>query len=84
MSEKDVHTEHCCDIHGCKYGYDAFGEKDCTVSTGLKKQSHICEYCSMDHEQYVSDYAGNRADMPVWYEKINGELVKKTIIVVDA
>lgn len=37
-SEKDVHTDHCCIVHGCKYGDDA-----CTVTTGRKKQSASCE-----------------------------------------
>lgn len=42
-SDRDVHTEHCCSIHGCKYGDD-----DCTVAGGAKKQSSPCEECSMD------------------------------------
>lgn len=38
---KDVHTEHCCFFHGCKYG-----ENDtCPVVTGLKPQSFPCEDC---------------------------------------
>ena len=37
---KDVHTEHCCKFHGCKYGH-----ADCTVETGAKRQSHACESC---------------------------------------
>ncbi|MEE8112719.1 MAG: hypothetical protein V3T23_00050 [Nitrososphaerales archaeon] len=36
----DVHTEHCCYRHGCKYG-----DTDCSVETGRKKQSHPCEEC---------------------------------------
>lgn len=39
---QDVHTEHCCVIHGCKYGDD-----DCTVTTRRKPQSFVCEYCSI-------------------------------------
>lgn len=42
-SEKDVHTEHCCVIHGCKYGKD-----DCPVMNDVKRQSHACESCYMD------------------------------------
>lgn len=38
---KDVHTEHCCIDHGCKYGED----DTCTVVTGQAKQSYGCEYC---------------------------------------
>jgi|15BtaG_2_1085339.scaffolds.fasta_scaffold06105_4 hypothetical protein len=38
----DVHTEHCCSVHGCKYGNR---ENDCTVESGEKRQSFLCEYC---------------------------------------
>ena len=37
----DVHTEHCCVIHGCKYRDD-----NCTVETGQSVQSFPCEDCS--------------------------------------
>lgn len=37
---KDVHTEHCCIRHGCKYGHEF-----CTVTTAKKKQSYPCEIC---------------------------------------
>lgn len=43
---KDVHTEHCCARHGCKYG-----DEDCPVELGLKKQSYLCEWCSEEIEQ---------------------------------
>ncbi len=42
-SHKDVHTEHCCLKHGCKYG-----DGDCPVTTEQKKQSYPCERC---HEE---------------------------------
>ena len=45
--EKDVHTEHCCVIHGCKYGEEGEG---CTVFDCFDLQSHLCESC---------DYEGN-------------------------
>lgn len=38
--KKDVHTEHCCVYHGCKYG-----DEDCTVVTKLAPQSYPCEDC---------------------------------------
>jgi hypothetical protein len=49
-SQKDVHTEHCCLIHGCKYGYDNIGIlfpqfHKCSVTSRLKVQSHPCEDC---------------------------------------
>lgn len=39
-SNKNVHTEHCCFVHGCKYGDD-----DCPVATGKQMQSFPCESC---------------------------------------
>lgn len=39
-----VHTEHCCIIHGCKYGdWDT-----CPVVIQKATQSHRCEDCSME------------------------------------
>jgi hypothetical protein len=38
LSEKDVHTEHCCAHCGCKYGEDDV----CPVVQGYKKQSFPC------------------------------------------
>ena len=36
----DVHTRHCCIIHGCKYG-----DETCTVVTKKETQEGICEDC---------------------------------------
>lgn len=41
---KDVHTEHCCLTHGCKYGKD----EECTVMLGRQPQSFPCEECETD------------------------------------
>lgn len=41
----DVHTEHCCWQHGCEYGGD---ETTCTVLSGLRPQSHMCEQCDTE------------------------------------
>lgn len=41
---KDVHTEHCCIVHGCKYGE----EDTCTVVTKEHPQSYRCERCEQD------------------------------------
>jgi hypothetical protein len=38
--ERDVHTEHCCALHGCKYD-----QYRCTVVTRQKPQSWMCEWC---------------------------------------
>lgn len=51
--DKDVHTEHCCIKHGCKYDVP-----NCTVVTGQKKQSFPCETCEWELERgapYVRD-----------------------------
>lgn len=49
----DVHTEHCCIKHGCKYG-----DETCTVTTGAKTQSFPCHYCHDDKQEIVeaTDY----------------------------
>ena len=39
--EKNVHTEHCCGEHGCKYGDAA-----CHVASGKQEQSFPCEDCA--------------------------------------
>lgn len=39
--DRDTHTQHCCVVHGCKYGD---GEK-CPVVAGEKIQSKKCETC---------------------------------------
>ena len=45
---RDVHTGHCCLLHGCKYGQDEV----CTVTTMKAKQESLCETCSMEGEFY--------------------------------
>lgn len=39
-----VHIEHCCSIHGCKYG----DGKQCSVESGSAQQAHPCEACEYD------------------------------------
>lgn len=45
-SDRDVHTEHCCIHHGCKYCED-----DCPVTSGEKVQSYLCEECVYELEE---------------------------------
>ena len=47
---KDVHTEHCCREHGCKYGDGG----NCTVMSGQKTQSFACEVCDFVNEERQS------------------------------
>jgi len=56
--EGDVHTEHCCIEHGCKYGDD----DACTVASERKPQSFSCVELDCDaveddedNEYYESD-----------------------------
>lgn len=44
--DRDVHTEHCCSKHGCKYN-----DRKCPVVLRKKIQSYLCEYCSNDAEE---------------------------------
>jgi uncharacterized Zn-finger protein len=41
-SQKDIHTEHCCVLHGCHWGQEFY----CTVVKGQKPQSFVCGYCA--------------------------------------
>lgn len=50
----DVHTEHCCVVHGCKYRDD-----NCTVETEQLVQSYPCESC----DEYVNTEV---VDPPDW------------------
>jgi len=66
MSDKCVHTEHCCYEHGCKYG-----DEDCPVETGRKPQSFLCEYCP---ESSGSSWRGSVSDQTlVTYEFIEAK-----------
>jgi len=63
-ARKDVHTEHCCLRHGCKY---MAPQTPCTVESGEKKQSHPCEFCDMENadgvrpalRSFVDDFEGD-------------------------
>jgi hypothetical protein len=54
MSDKCVHTEHCCKKHGCKYI-----DPECPVVLSLKNQSFPCEECSLEDQdpiQYTASF----------------------------
>ena len=59
-ARKDVHTEHCC-LYSCKYG-----DKDCTVVTGLALPSYACEYCNCD--LFNSE---READFDNWWKSLD-------------
>lgn len=67
--EKDVHTEHCCFDHGCKYGDD-----DCPVTSGKKEQSFPCETCDFAGRQ---DFAAVGRVIKMIREGKNPELLTK-------
>jgi len=47
---KDVHTEHCCRFHGCKYG-----KADCTVVAKGALQSYPCEDCNEEQGAQIQE-----------------------------
>lgn len=58
-----VHTEHCCKLHGCKYGYDGYDQYgdedetprgDCPVAAGTKSQSFRCQNCNEEEENWYA------------------------------
>lgn len=51
--EKDVHTEHCCKYHGCKYN-----DENCSVVKGEKRQSVPCESCSDEISEVENHFGG--------------------------
>ena len=56
-NDRDVHTEHCCLEHGCKYGDD-----HCTVTTRKKRQSYPCEWCPHNAIKEMEPLLRARAD----------------------
>jgi len=46
----NVHTEHCCVFHGCKYSYQM-----CPVALGKKVQSYPCEFCDDAEDDQEKD-----------------------------
>jgi hypothetical protein len=55
----DVHTRHCCAIHGCKYCQDDI----CTVTQGLEPQEHPCETCAMEGIFHIIDHTDPDQDV---------------------
>lgn len=49
----DVHTRHCCKLHGCKYGEDEY----CTVLiTSRKGLTGSCQTCFDDQRPLFDEY----------------------------
>ncbi len=48
----DAHDTHCCIVksHGCKYG-----DENCPVANGIRKQVHLCEQCGLETEGYYGE-----------------------------
>jgi hypothetical protein len=45
MANEGTHRTHCCIRHGCKYGYDHYGNVPCPVTSGKLEQEYHCEDC---------------------------------------
>lgn len=50
QQKEQVHADHCCWIHGCKYGDD-----DCPVEAGRVQQQYRCHQCQEDGFESVED-----------------------------
>lgn len=50
LQVKDVHTEHCCRFHGCKYN-----SKDCTVVHKGALQAYPCEDCDAEQGRAIQE-----------------------------
>ena len=84
MSLKDVHTEHCCIIHGCKY----YKDDECSVIQRKAKQSFPCELCTPKQFEIINEtwkrnisinkYIENKIkeikDAYVWIRKNNSSI----------
>lgn len=53
MTIKDVHTRHCCLVHGCKYGED----DDCSVVQGYAVQEQTQCQLGYDYNETCLDRA---------------------------
>jgi hypothetical protein len=58
----EVHVQHCCNIHGCKYG-----KENCPVETNYRAQAHPCEQCTDTIQAYQEDFGHTQ---PKAYKKI--------------
>jgi len=63
LSDRCVHTEHCCVLHGCKYS-----DEDCPVVLRTKRQSYLCEQCDDDHIKDIPDPAHEDYDVLEMHE----------------
>lgn len=68
ISDYKVHVEHCCAIHGCKYGDD-----NCPVAAGKLLQAFLCYDCYEDlRELGVSDIS--KADVATKWSQIKNKM----------
>lgn len=71
---RDVHTEHCCKEHGCKYGSD---DRACTVANGTP-QSFPCEQCEIDNDTIMKplyNYAGKQTETNIKENPTMGDML---------
>lgn len=65
-------STHCCDIHGCKYGYD-----DCPVVLKQVKQEYPCEDCSFEYGYASAYYTQDEITKELIYHMSDSEKIKK-------
>ncbi len=56
---KDVHTEHCCAEHGCKYR-----DRECTVVTGTLPATYECEDCIDEEDRLIESDLQRKWNVP--------------------
>ena len=81
-TNKNVHTEHCCAKHGCKYGEDA----TCPVVAGRSSQSYPCEHCDEDMPAGIANVILSWPDVKTMTrEALESELVllRQTVVRAD-
>jgi hypothetical protein len=67
--QKDVHTEHCCLRHGCKYG----DIDECTVVLGIRVQSYFCELCDEEDRHAIVGRIYDCEDCVGGYALVDGK-----------
>lgn len=50
-----VHASHCCQRHGCKYGFYPHEDAACPVVAGDVAQKYLCERCAESADQDMQD-----------------------------
>lgn len=63
LDDSPSHATHCCEIHGCKYGYN----ETCPVYRKAEVQEYLCQDCSDPDEMldYIQQMEKELADLRI-------------------